>query len=435
MNDSAKELLDFLNASPTCYHAVKNLADKLDSEGYIRLNECETWKLSAGKKYYTVRGGSALISFRIPLKKPASFLLSAAHSDSPCFKLRENAEVPSAGGTMRLSVEGYGGMIMRSWFDRPLSIAGRVFIKEKGAIHSKLLRIDRDLLIIPSLAIHMNREINKGVELKANVDMLPLFSGKSESGTFRKLIADEAGVKEKDILSTELFLYPRTPAVYFGLHNEFIASPRIDDLECAFCCFQGFLKAKKSDSLPVYCLFNNEEVGSGTRQGADSTFLDDIIHRICSGLNMTDEEYFAAAAQSFMVSADNGHAIHPAHSEYADSNEYPVLNGGVVLKYNAAQKYTTDGLSGAVFSRVCEMAKVPCQRYSNRADLPGGSTLGHISTAHFSVPTADIGLPQLAMHSCYETGGADDAQYLIKAMSVYFGLTMKRNDDLTISIN
>lgn len=435
MPDVAKELLDFLNSSPTCYHAVKNLAGELDSEGYIRLSECENWNLLPGKKYYTIRGGSALIAFRLPLKKPVSFMLSAAHSDSPCFKVRQNAEVPSAGGTTRLSVEGYGGMIMRSWIDRPLSVAGRVFVREKGRLASKLVCIDRDLLIIPSLAIHMNHDINKGIELKTNVDMLPLFSCKNESGAFNKLIADAAEVKEKDILSTELFLYPRTPAVFLGLHNEFIASPRIDDLECAYCCFRGFLKAKKSESLPIYCLFNNEEVGSGTRQGADSTFLDDIVHRICKAFSMTDEEFYTAAAQSFMVSADNGHAVHPAHSEYADSNEYPVLNGGIVLKYNAAQKYTTDGLSSAVFSRVCELAKVPYQRYSNRADLKGGSTLGHISSAHLSVPTADIGLPQLAMHSCYETAGADDAQYLVKAMSVYFGMTMKRNDDQTICLN
>ncbi len=429
MSHMTKDLFEFLDSSPTCFHAAKNVAAELDAAGYARLSENEGWKLKHDGKYYTVRGQSAVIAFRTPEKKPVSFLLAAAHSDSPCFKIRQNSEVPSAGDMVRLSVEGYGGMIMRSWMDRPLSVAGRIFVRDKDGLTSKLVCVDRDLLIIPSLAIHMNREMNKGVELKANVDMLPLFSGKEKTGAFMNLIAEAAGVKADHIVSTELFLYPRTPAAVLGLHDEFIASPRIDDLECAWGCLQGFLKAKKSQSMPVYCLFNNEEVGSGTRQGADSTFLDDVLRRACCALGMTEQEYYAAAAQSFMVSADNGHAIHPAHPEYADGSEFPVLNGGIVIKYNAAQKYATDGISGALFTEVCKMAKVPFQRYSNRADIPGGSTLGHISCAHLSVPTADIGLPQLAMHSCCETAGAKDIEHFVAALTVYYGLTLKRKDD------
>ncbi len=432
MSDMIKGLFDFLDSSPTCFHAAKNVADELDAAGYTRLWENEEWKLKNDGKYYALRGQSAVVAFRTPEKRPVSFLLAAAHTDSPCFKIRQNCEVPSAGDTVRLSVEGYGGMVMRSWMDRPLSVAGRIFVKEKNGLASKLVCIDRDLLVIPGLAIHMNREMNKGVELKANVDMLPLFSGKGKNGAFLNLIAETAGVSADAIVSTELFLYPRTPATLFGLQEEFIAAPRIDDLECAWGCLQGFLKAKKSQSMPVCCLFNNEEVGSGTRQGADSTFLDDVLRRVCASLGMTHQEYYAAAAQSFMVSADNGHAIHPAHPEYADGSEFPVLNGGIVIKYNAAQKYATDGLSGALFTEVCKMAGVPFQRYSNRADLPGGSTLGHISCAHLSVPTADVGLPQLAMHSCCETAGARDIHHFVKALTVYYGLTLRRKDDRSV---
>ncbi len=429
------ELLKFLDASPTCYHAVENLTKVLDAQGYARLRENETWKISPGGKYYTVRGQSAVIAFRAPKDKPAGFMLAAAHSDSPSFKIRQNAEVPSAGGTMRLSVEGYGSINMRSWLDKPLSFAGRVFVKDGGRIVSRLVRVDRDLLIIPSLAIHMNREMNKGVELKPNVDMLPLLSGAAEPGAFLCLVAQEVGADEKDILSTELFLYPRTPGTRLGLHDEFVASPRLDDLECVYCCAKGFLDAKESASAPVLCVFNNEEVGSGSRQGANSTFLEDVIRRISQGLAMTSEEYFAAVSNSFMISADNAHAIHPAHSNYADANEFPVMNGGIVIKYNAAQKYTTDGLSGAVFARVCELAGAPTQRYSNRADLPGGSTLGNISGSHLSVPSVDIGLPQLAMHSCYEVGGVKDVESLVDAMTLYYGLSFRRDGDGAVSLD
>lgn len=415
----SRQLLKFIDASPSCYHVVANVVEKLEKQGYVQLWESQPWQLRVGGAYYVVRGDSSIIAFRIPRQDFCGFMIAAAHSDFPTFKVREEAEVSSAGGCLRLSVEPYGGMVMRSWLDRPLSVAGRVLVREGERIASKLVNIDRDLLVIPSVAIHMDREVNKGTALKANVDMLPLFSMGKE-GTFRQLIAAEAGVAEENLLSTDLFLYPRMKGTLVGAAEEFITAPRLDDLQCVFGSLQGFLAAGESESLSVLAVFNNEEVGSGTRQGADSTFLTDTLYRINMALGHTVEDYMTAVANSFLVSADNAHAIHPAHPEYADGNEFPVLNGGVVVKHSAAQRYTTDAISDAVFRRVCERAGVPVQRYSNRADIPGGSTLGNISTAHLSVHSVDIGLPQLAMHSACETAGSADTEYLIRAMTEYF---------------
>ena len=415
--DISRQMLDFINASPTCYHAAANIAKELLADGYRQLWEGEAWELKEQGKYFVMRGDASLIAFRIPDKNFRGFMIAAGHSDSPTFKIRENAEVPSAGNCMRLSVEPYGGMILRSWLDRPLSVAGRVMVREADRICGKLVNVDRDLLMIPSVAIHMDREVNKGTALKANVDLLPLFSGGKEPGAFRKLIAREAGVEEPDLLTTDLYLYPRTPGTMIGMNEEFVVSARLDDLQCVFGCFRGFLAAEQSESAPVLAVFHNEEVGSGTRQGADSTFLGDVLRRISDAMGRGEEGYLTAVANSFLVSADNAHAVHPAHPEYADANEAPVLNGGIVIKYNASQRYTTDAVSAAVFQQICEAAGAPLQRYSNRADLPGGSTLGNISTAHVSIHSVDIGLPQLAMHSAYEVAGAGDTEALVKAMT------------------
>lgn len=423
--DLSRGLLAFLDASPTCYHAVEELTKELLGNGYQQLWESRPWRLAEGGSYFVVRGDSTLAAFRVPCRDFRGFMLAAGHSDSPAFKIREAAEVASPGNCTRLSVEPYGGMIMRSWLDRPLSAAGRVMVREDGGIRSRLVNVDRDLLIIPSVAIHMDREVNKGTALKANTDMLPLLGGAGEPGRFRRLIAESAGVPEDGVLSTELFLYPRTPGVLMGIDGEFIAAPRLDDLQCVFGCFRGFLAAEAGASVPVLCVFNNEEVGSGTRQGADSTFLTDVLERISDSLGRSAEEHHAALANSFLVSADNAHALHPAHPEYGDPQESPVLNGGVVIKYNANQRYTTDAVSAAVFGQICAEAGVPVQRYSNRADLPGGSTLGNISSAHLSVPTVDIGLPQLAMHSACEVAGVRDTEALVKAMTAYYGKSLR----------
>ena len=410
--DTVQKLFRFLDESPTCYHAAANAKAALMAAGAVELRESEQWKLEKGTLYVVERGDSALVAFRVPEGPFHGFLMAAAHSDSPTFKVRETAEAASAGNTLRLSVEPYGGGVWRGWLDRPLSVAGRVVIRQGDRLVSRLVNIDRDLLVIPGVAIHMDRSVNKGAELNPAVDLLPLLGCGKEPGAFRKLIAEAAGVREEHLLSTELFLYPRTKAVQTGLNGEFIVSPRLDDLQCVFGCLEGFLAAKPGGSLPVLAVFNNEEVGSSTRQGADSTFLTDVLERIAHGCGLDSEGWKAAVANSFMVSADNAHAIHPAHPEYADKGEFPVLGGGIVIKYNANQRYTTDAVSGAVFQAICQEAGVPVQRYSNRADLPGGSTLGNISTAHLSVPTVDIGLPQLAMHSVCETAGAADTEHI-----------------------
>ncbi|WP_298035164.1 M18 family aminopeptidase [uncultured Dysosmobacter sp.] len=423
--EQTRQLLDFLDGSPSCYHAAENVRRALLAAGFEQLWESSSWHLTPGRDYFTVRGDSSVIAFRAPQGAFSGFMIAAGHSDSPTFKVRETAEVPGPGGLLRLSVEPYGGMAMRSWLDRPLSVAGRAMVREGGRIVSRLVNVDRDLLVIPGVAIHMDREMNKGTALKANVDMLPLLAQGGEPGGFRRLIAESAGAAEANLLSTELFLYPRTRGTVTGLNGEFIAAPRLDDLQCVFGCLQGFLAAEAGGGMPVLAVFNNEEVGSGTRQGADSTFLTDVLERAAGGLGATGEAYRRLLAGSFLVSADNAHAIHPAHPEYADNNEFPVLNGGVVVKYNAAQRYTTDAVSDAVFRAVCARAGVPVQRYSNRADLPGGSTLGNISTAHLSIPSVDIGLPQLAMHSACEVAGVRDTDYLIRAMTAYFGCGLR----------
>ena len=432
--DTVQKLFRFLDESPTCYHAAANAKAALTAAGAVELRESEQWKLEKGTLYVVERGDSALVAFRVPEGPFHGFLMAAAHSDSPTFKVRETAEAASAGNTLRLSVEPYGGGVWRGWLDRPLSVAGRVMIRQGDRLVSRLVNIDRDLLVIPGVAIHMDRSVNKGAELNPAVDLLPLLGCGKEPGAFRKLIAEAAGVREEHLLSTELFLYPRTKAVQTGLNGEFIVSPRLDDLQCVFGCLEGFLAAKPGGSLPVLAVFNNEEVGSNTRQGADSTFLTDVLERIAHGCGLDSEGWKAAVANSFMVSADNAHAIHPAHPEYADKGECPVLGGGIVIKYNANQRYTTDAVSGAVFQTICQEAGVPVQRYSNRADLPGGSTLGNISTAHLSVPTVDIGLPQLAMHSICETAGAADTDYLVKAMTAYFSQDFHYDSDGGITL-
>ena len=425
----SQKLLTFLTDSHSCYHAAERVTQELLANGYLSLWESHPWNLTEGGKYFVTRGDASVIAFRIPRKAFRGFIISASHSDFPTFKVRENAEVLSAGNTVRLSVEPYGGVIMRSWLDRPLSVAGRVMVREDGRIVKKLVFVDRDLLVIPSVAIHMDREVNKGTPLKPNVDMLPLFTSGKETGTFRRVVADSIGVSEEEILATDLFLTPRMSATLVGANEEFISSPRLDDLQCVFGCLQGFLAAEESQSVPVFAVFHNEEVGSSTRQGADSTFLTDVLFRINRAMERSDEEYLTAVANSFLVSADNAQAIHPAHPEYADGTEAPVLNGGLVVKYHASQRYTTDAVSDAVFRQICADANVPVQRYSNRADLLGGSTLGNISTTHLSIHSVDIGLPQLAMHAACEVAGSRDTEYLVQAMTAYYGTSILNEPD------
>ena len=416
-----ENLKNFLDTSVSAYHAVANLSEILASAGYTRLSESEKWDIVPGGKYFLTRGGTAVIAFRIPEGSPKGFLMSASHSDRPCFKVKENGEL--AGNYTRLAVERYGGMIMAPWLDRPLSIAGRVLVETESGVQSELVNIDKDLLLIPNVAIHMNRTANDGYKWNPAVDVLPLMGGKDAKGKLNALLEETAGGK---ILGHDLFLYVRQKAAIWGLNDEYISSAALDDLECAWGCTQGFLEAGESQSIPMLCVFDNEEVGSSSMQGAASTMLSDTLARICEGLNVDLRQMLA---QSFMVSADNAHAIHPNHPELADPANAPVMGGGVVIKYNANMRYCTDGVSAAVFRKVCGKAGAPVQTYCNRADLPGGSTLGNISLHHVSVPTVDIGLPQLAMHSCYETAAVADADYLVDAMAAFYGSNLQICDD------
>ncbi len=424
-----RKLLDFIAASPTAWHAVENLSLRLRAEGYRELYEQAPWKALPGGKYFVRRNGSALLAFRLPTESLQGFRLMAAHADSPSFKIKENAAVPTGGLYTRLNVEGYGGMISSSWLDRPLSVAGRVAVRTEAGVELRLVNVQRDLLLIPNLAIHMDRSINESKRWDPNTDMLPLFGDAEQAEEFARLIAGEAGCAPEDLLATELLLYPRTPGCIWGAAGEYISSPRLDDLQCVFACADGFLQSGDSDCVPMLCVFDNEEVGSATRQGADADFLERTLERIADVLGLSEEDYACCLAGSFLVSADNAHAVHPNHPEFSDRNDRPTMNRGVVIKWNAAQRYTSDALSAAVFAEICRRAEVPVQRYSNRADLPGGSTLGNLSTRHVALCAVDIGLAQLAMHSAYETAGARDTALLIRAAKAYYETRLCRQGE------
>lgn len=417
---TAEKLLAFIKKSPTAFHAVETMKNTLAGAGFQELSEKEYWKLVPGGRYMVTRNHSALIAFSIPEEATLRFHIMASHSDSPSFKIKENPEISVEKAYVKLNVEKYGGMLMAPWFDRPLSVAGRIVTEENGELKEKLIDIDRDLLMIPSLAIHMNREVNSGYAYNPQKDLLPLYGMAGSERTFQKLVAESAGVREDEILSQDLFLYNRMNGSIWGVEGEFLSSGRLDDLQCAFASMEGFLSGGKKESIAVHCVMDNEEVGSGTRQGAASTFLKDTLMRINTGLGRTHEEYLMSLADSFMISADNAHALHPNYSETADPVNHPVMNGGIVIKYNANQKYCTDAVSAAEFKNICKKAGVPFQTFVNRSDMAGGSTLGNISNTQVPVSTVDIGLPQLAMHSPYETAGVKDTVFLIKAAEQLF---------------
>lgn len=427
VNETVKELMTFLDSAPSVYHAVEQLRRMFEDAGYTRLDEGGRWDLQVGGKYYLTRGGSAIVGFRIPCADPQGFLMTASHSDRPTFKIKENGELD--GNYVRIATEKYGGMLMAPWFDRPLSVAGRVMVETEAGVQTKLVNIDRDLMMIPNVAIHMNRKANDGYAYNPTSDTIPVLGGKDAKGRLMALLEEQAG---GEILAHDLFLYNRDRAKVWGAQEEFFSAQAIDDLECAWSTVKGFLTAGESRSIPVVCVFDSEEVGSSSVQGAASTLLADTIARICRARDLEPERMLS---QSFLISADNAHGIHPNHPELADAANAPVVNGGVVLKFNANLRYTTDGVAAAVFRRVCRLADVPVQTYYNRADIPGGSTLGNISLGQVSVPTADIGLAQLAMHSCYETAGVQDVEHLLKAMQVYYGSTLTVTADGTYLLN
>ena len=419
----AREVLDFIEKSPSCFHAVENVKEMLQEQGFTEVKEAQKWEPVPGEGYYVTRNDSALIAFRLPEKPARGFHMTAAHSDSPTFKIKELPEMTVEEHYVKLNTEKYGGMILSTWLDRALSVAGRVVVREGRELVTKLVNVDKDLLVIPNVAIHMNREMNQGVAYNPQCDMLPLFADCSEGkkkNAFMKRIAKAAGVKAEDILSHDLFLYPREKGRVLGENGEFLLSPRLDDLQCVFAESRAFCESRPEEYINVCAVFDNEEVGSGTKQGADSTFLEDTLYRIAEGLGLEKGDYLRMIAESFLISADNAHAVHPNHPEKADPTNRPYVNGGIVIKFHGSQKYVTDAVSAAKLKGLCEEAHVPYQTYANRSDIAGGSTLGNISTAHVSVSSVDIGLPQLAMHSAVETAGAKDTFYAVEMMKKFF---------------
>ena len=408
-------LFSYIAACPTAFQTTAHTAVLLEAQGYQPLRETEEWTLEPGGRYYVTRNGSSLIAFRLPFCLPVGFMMTAVHGDSPSFKIKENAETESD-GAVRLSVEGYGGMLCASWMDRPLSVAGRVMVRTGDGVAARNVDLRRPVALIPNVAIHMNREANSGTKYNAAVDMQPLLGG--GAGSFRRQVAQEAGVAETELLTGDLFVYNPHPGVVWG---DYISAPRLDDLQCAFAALQGFLTAADSRSVAAYCLLDNEEVGSQTRQGAASTFLRETMERICQAQGLTLR---TMAANSFLLSCDNAHGVHPNHPEYADKNHTVRLNGGVVIKFNANQRYTTDAVSAALVQEICAAAGVPFQRYANRADMAGGSTLGSIANTQVSLLMADIGLAQLAMHSAFETAGGADTAYMAQALRTFFGKSL-----------
>lgn len=430
-----EELFQFIENSPSCFHAIETIRKKLNAEGFIELVEGRSWQIEKGKKYYVTRNLSSIIAFKIPENDFKNFHIVASHSDSPTFKIKENAEIEVNNKYVKLNTEKYGGMICSTWFDRPLSIAGRILVKEGNLVKTHLVNIDKDLVIIPNLAIHMNRAVNDGYKYNAQIDMLPLYGDNTSKGSLMKTVAQSVGVEEDSILGTDLFLYNRMRGTKIGANSEYISSPRLDDLECAYASLSAFLSETNSNSASVYCVFDNEEVGSGTKQGADSTLLYDVLRRINMCLGNSEEDYYKLIASSFMVSADNAHALHPNYGDKSDPTNKVYMNDGIVIKYNANQKYTTDAVSASIFKSICDSVNVPYQTFTNRSDILGGSTLGNISNAHVSLNTIDIGLAQLAMHSTYETAGAKDVTYLIDALKAFYNTSIEQVEDGQYIIN
>ncbi len=415
-------LVSFIGKSPTAFHAAANLGVILRENGFQRLYEGEKWEIRPGGRYYVTRNDSSIIALDIGTKlEDYSFKIAASHSDSPTFKIKENAELMVSDKYMKLNTEGYGGMLCAAWFDRPLSIAGRVMVREGERYLARLLHIDRDLLLIPNVAIHMNRSANEGYTYNKQVDMLPLFGGgECKKGDFRKLIARELDVEEGDIYGMDLYLYNRMKPSIWGANQEYISCPQLDDLQCAYTSLMGFLRGTDEQAVNVFACFDNEEVGSETKQGAASTFLYDTLYRMNLGLGKDEEDFCRAAAKGFMLSCDNAHAVHPNHKEKTDESNCVYLNEGIVVKSHAGQRYTSDAVSIAVFRGICKDAGVPIQFFANRSDMAGGSTLGNIAMSQVSMNSIDIGLPQLAMHSCYETAGVKDSYYMVQAAERFF---------------
>ena len=410
------QLFDFTQCSPTASHTAATVRAMLVQAGFTQLLESQPWDLQPGGRYYTTRGMSSLIAFQVPKADFHGFSVIAPHGDSPCFKVKESPELRVDGQYTKLNTEVYGGMQLALWTDRPLSVAGRLAVRTETGVKGVLCDIRRDLLLIPGVAIHMNRGVNEGVKLDPQKDTLPLLGG--SQAELKKLVAENAGVAPEDILSWDLYLYSRAQGTVFGAEKEFLAAPRLDDLECVFAAAKAFLAGENRENVTVLSLFDNEETGSLTRQGADSPFLSEVLERISLSCGKSREEHLRAIASGFMLSADNAHAVHPDSPEKSDPTNRCYLNGGVVVKHSP--RYASDALTAGLFQRICQKAGVPVQVYYNNSKIPGGGTLGNLSGSHVALPTVDIGLAQLSMHSPYETAGAKDLDYMVWAMQAFY---------------
>ena len=426
-----KRLLSFLDASPVNFLAVKNIADTLAANGFRRIDPAlPLGEVKSGDRFFVTKNDSSIYAFQIGKKTlaDAGFHMICAHCDSPTFRIKPNAEMLCEGGIVKLNTEVYGGPIMSTWFDRPLTLAGRVIVKGEDAMHPKtlLIHIQRPLLQISNLAIHFNRQVNDGVKLSRQKDVLPILGiihDELEKGNLlMNVITGELNIQKEDILDFDLYLADATPACTFGVHDEFISSGRLDDLSMCWAGVEALTAADAQDTTQVLAIFDNEETGSQTKQGAGSPFLSYMLQRIALAQSGTEEAYYQAVERAFMISADNAHAWHPNYSEKFDPTNHPMLGGGPVIKFNAAQKYASDAVSAAIFANICEAAGVPCQRFVNHSDVAGGSTLGNILASSIPLKGVDMGNAILAMHSCRETGSVMDHEYCVKAFTKFYQL-------------
>lgn len=424
----ARDLMEFLDASPVNFYAARTLAGRLDQAGYTRLDPAEAWNIKPGGKYYMVKNDSAVFAVNVADAAPsAGFRIISAHSDSPTFRIKPHPEMVSDGGVVKLNVEVYGGPIMYTWFDRPLSIAGRVVLKGEDALHPRveLVRFERPLLTIPHLAIHFNRAVNEGNRLSAQKDMLPvigIIKDRAEAdGMLLRMVAEAVQCRPEDILDFDLSLYDSTPACLVGMNDEFVTSGRLDDLSMVHAALMALVESDAPCAQTrVMAIFDNEETGSGTKQGAASPVLANMLRRVVESLGGNAEDFDRAIANSFMISADNAHAFHPNYAEKYDPTNHPVPGGGPVIKINARCKYMTDAESAGVFRAICDKAGVPCQTFVNHSDVPGGSTLGNILTAQMDLRGVDMGNALWAMHSVRETASTVDQAYTVKAFKTFF---------------
>ncbi len=426
-----KRLLDFLNASPVNFLAAKNICDELEKAGFRRIDPTQPLgEVKAGDRLFVTKNDSSVYAFQIGRKTMADsgFHMICAHCDSPTFRIKPNAEMTCEGGIVKLNTEVYGGPIMSTWFDRPLTLAGRVIVRGTDALNPKtlLMHVKRPLLQISNLAIHFNRQVNDGVKLSKQKDVLPILgiiNDELERGNLLvNVICDELKIDRKDILDFDLYLADASPSCTFGVHDEFISSGRLDDLSMCFAGLEALLAAPAGDVTQVLAIFDNEETGSQTKQGAGSPFLSAMLKRIALAQSGTEEAYWQAVERAFMISADNAHAWHPNYSEKFDPTNHPVLGGGPVIKFNAAQKYASDAVSAAVFAEICREAGVPCQRFVNHSDVAGGSTLGNILASSIPLRGVDMGNAILAMHSCRETGSVADHEYCVRAFTCFYSM-------------